>query len=170
MSVNEIRFEWDPVKAAGNLAKHGVSFEQAMSVFADPLSRSIVDPASPQDEERWITIGLNPAQKLLVVVHTHVGISDNIVVVRVTSRARPRRTNGSNMSKKEFDEMAEEYDFSKAERGRFFHEGAVLSPPVYLDPSILKLVQATAQERGMTLNALVSQLLKKDIELIEPGH
>ena len=85
MNANEIRFEWDPVKAAGNLAKHGISFEQAMSVFADPLSRSIVDPVSPQGEERWITIGLNPAQKLLVVVHTHVEISDNIVVVRIIS-------------------------------------------------------------------------------------
>lgn len=85
MAVNEIRFEWDPAKAASNMAKHGVSFEEAMGVFADPLSRSIIDPASPQDEERWITIGLNPAQKLLVVVHTHVEISDNIAIVRIIS-------------------------------------------------------------------------------------
>lgn len=47
------------------------------------------------------------------------------------------------------------------------HKDAVLSPPVYLEPGVLKFLQARAQARGMTLNMLVNQLLKKDIELIE---
>ncbi len=71
------------------------------------------------------------------------------------------------MSKKQFDEMAEEYDFSMGERGKFFREGAVLSPPVYLEPAILTSLQAKAQARGLTLNVLVNQLLKKDIELLD---
>ena len=71
------------------------------------------------------------------------------------------------MSKKQMDEMAEEYDFSKGERGKFYRKDAVLSLPVYLEPGVLKFLQAQAQARGMSLNALVNQLLKKDIELIE---
>jgi hypothetical protein len=81
----QIQFDWDPVKAAANAVKHGVTFEEAMGVFVDPLASSIMDPASPQGEERWITIGLNLAQRLLVVVHTHIEFADDIVVVRIIS-------------------------------------------------------------------------------------
>jgi len=59
----QIQFLWDPVKAASNAAKHGVTFDEAMGVFADPLASSIADPASPSGEERWITIGLNLCAK-----------------------------------------------------------------------------------------------------------
>lgn len=80
-----IHFEWDEDKAASNAAKHGVTFEEAMGVFTDPLASSVVDPASPPGQERWVTIGLNLAQRLLVVVHTHIDISDDIIVVRIIS-------------------------------------------------------------------------------------
>ncbi|MFM9865705.1 MAG: hypothetical protein ACKVRO_19090 [Micropepsaceae bacterium] len=71
------------------------------------------------------------------------------------------------MSKKQMDEMAEEYDFSQGERGKFYRKGAVLSPPVYLEPGVLKFLQARAQARGVTLTMLVNELLRKDIELIQ---
>ena len=71
------------------------------------------------------------------------------------------------MSKKQIDEMAEEYDFSGGERGKFYRDGAILSPPIHLEPDVLKFLQAKAKARGTTLNLLVNQLLKKDIELIE---
>ena len=72
------------------------------------------------------------------------------------------------MSKKQIDEeMADEYDFSNGVRGKFFQAGATLSPPVHLDPDVLHYLQARAIARGTTLNDLVNQLLKKDIELIE---
>jgi len=45
--MSQIQFEWHPVKAVGNKAKHGVTFEEAMGVFADPLASSIVDPCLP---------------------------------------------------------------------------------------------------------------------------
>ena len=74
------------------------------------------------------------------------------------------------MSKKKTDSgMAPEYDFSNGVRGKFHRAGATLSPPVHLDPDVLKFLQAKAAGRGTTLNALVNQLLKKDIELIESG-
>jgi hypothetical protein len=74
------------------------------------------------------------------------------------------------MSKKQMDEMAEEYDFSKGERGKFHRPGAVLSPPVHLEPEVLAFLQATAKARGVTLDVLVNDLLKKDIALIETAR
>jgi hypothetical protein len=65
------------------------------------------------------------------------------------------------------DDMKDEYDFSKAERGRFYHKDAVLAPPVHLDPDVLAFLTARAQARGIPLDELVNELLKKDIELIE---
>ena len=66
--------------------------------------------------------------------------------------------------------MKSDYDFSAAQRGKFYREGAVLVPPVHLDPEVLAYLQARADARGTTLNRLVNQLLQKDIELIEAGR
>ena len=63
--------------------------------------------------------------------------------------------------------MKDEYNFSKAERGRFYRRDAVLVPPVRLEPEVLAFLTARAQARGIRLNELVNELLKKDIELIE---
>jgi hypothetical protein len=65
------------------------------------------------------------------------------------------------------DEMKDEYDFSKAPRGRFFRQDAALAPPVHLDPEVLPFLTARAQARGISLNELVNALLKKDIERSE---
>ena len=67
-------FEWNDDKAESNLAKHGVSFEEAATVFGDPLSLTIPDPAHSQAEDRFIIIGRSHQQKLLVVVHTERAI------------------------------------------------------------------------------------------------
>jgi hypothetical protein len=66
--------------------------------------------------------------------------------------------------------MKDEYDFSKAERGKFFHRDAVLTPPVHLDPEVLAFLSARAEARGVSLSELVNALLKKDIELIEAAE
>jgi hypothetical protein len=63
--------------------------------------------------------------------------------------------------------MKDEYDFSTAERGRFYRPNAVLIPPVHLDPEVLAFLSARADARGVSLSDLVNALLKKDIELIE---
>ena len=63
--------------------------------------------------------------------------------------------------------MKNEYDFSGAERGKFFRPNQRLIPPVRLDPEVLDFLVARAEARGTTLNHIVNQLLKKDIELIE---
>lgn len=65
-----LHFEWDAKKAASNLRKHGVSFEEAAEVFRDPLALSLLDENHGQNEERWITLGQASNRKLVVVVHT----------------------------------------------------------------------------------------------------
>lgn len=57
-------YEWDPLKAHSNIKKHGVSFEQAATVFLDPLALSITDKEHDEDEERWVLLGLAEANLL----------------------------------------------------------------------------------------------------------
>ena len=66
--------------------------------------------------------------------------------------------------------MKDEYDFSRADRGRFYRPDAVLTPPVHLDPDVLAFLTARAAARGISLSELVNALLKKDIELIEAAE
>jgi hypothetical protein len=63
--------------------------------------------------------------------------------------------------------MKDEYDFSKAERGKFFRRDAQLIPPVHLDPEVLSYLAARAEARGTSLNDPINELLKKDIERLE---
>ena len=64
-----LRFEWDPKKAAANLRKHGVSFEDAQTVFADEHAKLIDDPDHSGTEDRFVLLGLSSSLKLLVVCH-----------------------------------------------------------------------------------------------------
>lgn len=78
-------FEWDPAKAVANRRKHGVSFEQAATVFRDRLMVSIPDEAHSAQEERWVTLGRADDGKLLVVIHTYHEDNAQTAVVRIIS-------------------------------------------------------------------------------------
>jgi uncharacterized DUF497 family protein len=78
-------FEWDNRKARQNLGKHGVSFEEAATVFGDPLSLTITDPVHSDHEERFIIIGESIQGRLLVVIHTERGDNIRIISVRVAT-------------------------------------------------------------------------------------
>jgi uncharacterized protein len=65
-----VQFEWDPEKAHRSLAKHGVSFDEAASVFGDPLAVTIDDPDHSREERRFLTTGVAKSQRLVVVAHT----------------------------------------------------------------------------------------------------
>ena len=66
--------------------------------------------------------------------------------------------------------MKPEYDFSAAERGKFHRPETELAPPIHLEPGVLTWLTSRAQSKGTTLNELVNELLKKDIELIESAR
>ena len=66
-----LEFSWDPDKASSNLKKHGVSFDEAKSVFYDENARLIPDPDHSEDEDRFILLGLSLRTRLLTVCHCY---------------------------------------------------------------------------------------------------
>jgi uncharacterized DUF497 family protein len=64
-----LEFEWDPQKAAANLAKHKVSFEEAATVFGDPLGGIVADPRHSSGEARFVLLGLSRDRRLLAVMY-----------------------------------------------------------------------------------------------------
>jgi uncharacterized DUF497 family protein len=81
-----LTFEWDSRKARSNLAKHGVTFEEAATIFGDVQSLTIPDPEHSLTEERFVTMGKAFGGKLLVVVHTERGDSIRIISARRANR------------------------------------------------------------------------------------
>lgn len=75
-------FEWDPQKATTNVTKHGVTFDEASTVFQDTLSLAISDPLHSEDEERFVLIGHSHRNRLLVIVHTERGDRIRIISAR----------------------------------------------------------------------------------------
>ena len=84
-----MRVTWDPLKAAANQKKHKVSFEEASTVLADPLTITGADPDHSVDETRWITFGLSNRWRLLAVAHTEE--DDIIHIISARAATRPER-------------------------------------------------------------------------------
>ena len=82
-----MRFEWDPEKAAANLTKHGVSFDEASTVFGDPLATTVEDREHSTSEERLLTTGLSSRQRVVIVWHTD---RDDTVRIVGAREATPR--------------------------------------------------------------------------------
>ena len=79
-------FGWDAEKAKKNLAKHGVSFDEAATIFGDLLAVTIEDPAHSREEQRFLTTGLSKAQRLLIVTHSDTEVRMRIISARRTTR------------------------------------------------------------------------------------
>jgi len=80
-----VNFEWDPIKAAQNRRKHGVSFHEAATVFGDPLALTYPDPDHSVEEQRFITTGTSNTGRLLIVAHADRGESIRIISARKTT-------------------------------------------------------------------------------------
>ena len=81
-----MQFDWDPNKAVRNLTDHGVSFEEATTVFGDPLSETYDDPDHSLTERRFILIGTSEQGRLLFIAHT-----DDGQIIRIISAREPTR-------------------------------------------------------------------------------
>ena len=77
-----LEFEWDPEKAEANLGKHGVSFEEASTVFGDPLGRLAYDAEHSRGEERFVLFGRSEAGRLLAVMHAERGEAIRLISAR----------------------------------------------------------------------------------------
>jgi uncharacterized DUF497 family protein len=85
-----MQFEWDPEKERRNQAKHGVSFEEASTVFGDPFALTISDPDHSMDENRFLTTGYSARQRLIIVAHTDRGEAIRLISARDVSLAERR--------------------------------------------------------------------------------
>lgn len=88
--MDDVQFTWDPGKAAANFSKHGVSFEDASTVFRNPLAKVLPDPTHSEQEQRSLIIGHSAGGSLLLVVFTETDDQIRIISARDAS-ARERR-------------------------------------------------------------------------------
>ena len=90
----EYRPEWDPIKAKKNDQQHGVTFEQASTVFLDVSLLSQIDQEHGDEEERWVSLGLDKSGRLLVVCHTYRSVAERSANIRIVSarKATSRET------------------------------------------------------------------------------
>jgi uncharacterized DUF497 family protein len=84
-------FEWDPVKAEANVRKHGVTFDEASTVFGDPLNLLMADPDHSRDEERFLLLGMSNRRKLLVVAFAERPPRTRLISARRAIRHERRR-------------------------------------------------------------------------------
>ncbi len=92
-------YEWDPKKARRNLHDHGVSFEEAATIFRDPLAATYPDPDHSHVEDREITIGYSTGERLLFVSHCRRGERTRIISARKATR-RERNQHEESIGKK----------------------------------------------------------------------
>ena len=85
-----MNFEWDENKAASNLKKHGVSFDEAKTVFNDPLYIDFYDPDHSDREDRYIMMGMSLQNRLLLVAYTERGDSIRLISARETTRTEQK--------------------------------------------------------------------------------
>jgi uncharacterized protein len=79
-------FEWDKSKAERNLSKHGVSFEEAKTIFDDPFYVDFYDPDHSEDEERYLIVGESKRGRLLIVSYTERGDAMRLISAREVTR------------------------------------------------------------------------------------
>jgi len=88
MEVSNLRFEWDARKNAANKRKHGVSFEEARTVFYDERALLIQDPDEEEEEGRFVMLGLSAGLRTLVVCHCY---RESDSVIRIISARKAQR-------------------------------------------------------------------------------
>ena len=86
VSPMSMEFEWDENKAATNLSKHGVAFDEAKTVFEDPLYVDFYDPDHSYDEQRYIMVGQSERGRLLIVSYTERGDAIRLIHAREATR------------------------------------------------------------------------------------
>jgi uncharacterized DUF497 family protein len=175
-------FEWDATKARSNERKHDVRFEEAASVFLDPLALTVYDKSSSLDEERWFILGFDARGRLLAVAHTYQISGIGSVRIRIVSGAKGHKTraqllrgsigsdeamNATPTKPSHDEDMPAEIDFSDGTRGKFYRPNSKLNMPVYLEVEVQAYLGQIAARKGVSLSDVANDLLKKEIAIIE---
>jgi uncharacterized DUF497 family protein len=148
-----LTFEWDSRKARSNFSKHGISFEEASTIFGDSFSLTVPDPDHSITERRYITVGRAFSGNLLVVVHTDRAI--------ISASSAPDAQAGESAdfmnkksSKSERNGIRDEYDFSQGRRGKYARRYAEGTNVVVLEPDVAK-VFPTSKKVNASLRKLI---------------
>ena len=152
-----ILFVWDRRKAAANLRKHDVSFEEAAQIFGDPLLLTVSDREHSEREERFFSIGQSWAHRLIAVSHQESG--NKFVLSAREKRRGGKRGDMRKAKSTDAPEMPAEIDFSGGERGRYakrFAEGTNL---VMLEPDV-----AEAFPDSESVNAALRVVLRASVK------
>ena len=160
-------YEWDTDKAAANQRKHGVSFDDARTVFLDPFALTFDDPDHSLEERRFITIGMMPDQRL-IFAHGR----QHVVKVMTTKNAE-RIT----------DDLRPEYDLSKltgAVRGKYYKRATAGTTLVLLEPDVAEafpdgqivneVLRAVAKVAHTQRSSIESRLPKKTSQATSRVH
>jgi uncharacterized DUF497 family protein len=86
-----MKFEWDRDKEKGNIKKHAISFDEAVTVFYDPLSATFADPDHSIEEDRFVTVGYSSRGRLFIVSHTERGDAIRIISARPATVSERKR-------------------------------------------------------------------------------
>ena len=140
-----MRFEWDPTKAAQNLRKHRVSFQEVVSIFYDPLASTGADPDHSEAEQRFATFGISSAGRLLVVAHTEETKRFALSALVTQLRVKGVSTKKTKASSDELRPQYKRSDFKKLERGKYYERVKESSNVVILDPNIAAVFPNSAE-------------------------
>jgi hypothetical protein len=110
-----VQFEWDPQKAAANVKRRRITFDEAASVLEDPLSTTYPDEAHSEEETRFLTIGASPRGRVLVVAHTER--NETIRIISARRATGPNEISMSKANRPEDDDLRPEYDFASMKGG-----------------------------------------------------
>jgi Xaa-Pro aminopeptidase len=159
-----LRFEWDPAKAAENLAKHGVSFAEASTVFRDPLSQTGQDPDHSVAEEPLL-----PSESLPLAVCSWSLMLSTAIQSALSVHVSPHLAKGTSMkkaSRKSSDELRPEYkrsDFETLVRGKYAARVSEASNVVVLEPQV-----ARAFPNDKAVNTALRKLLRGKKQTARP--
>ncbi len=163
-------FDWDDTQAAVSSRLHAITFKEAVTLFHDPLALSCRDEMQSGISEHWITLGQTRQAGLVVVVHTFQSWSPREAQVRIISARKAtedERHQYACTHRIQEPNMYSQYDFSLAERGKFFREGATFEIPIYLRPDVLEYYTARADEDQIDVSELINDVLAREMELIK---
>ena len=99
-SPYQYQFEWDPGKAQRNLKDHSIAIERAASIFLDPQALSVFDEEHSQDEDRWVTLGMDRTGILLAVCHTYRKEATRSARIRLISARKATRREAGQYGRK----------------------------------------------------------------------
>jgi uncharacterized protein len=153
--MDDIRFEWDEKKNRQNIRKHGVSFEEAQSVFLDDHAMRFSDPDHSEDEDRFLMLGLSFTLRVLVVCHCY---RERDVVIRIISARKATRQERVHYGRWH---MRAQYDFSTMKGQRNPYRGRLKQPiTIRLDKATVAYFKGLADEIGMPYQNLINLYLR----------